>query len=147
MRILIDGDAFPNVKEIIEIARKYQKEVYIFMDFSHHLETNYGKIFYVSKGNNAADTALENHIEKGDLVLTQDYGVAIIGLGRGAICIHQNGFLYQDYNIDYLMEMKSLNLKKRKHVHLKGPKRRTKIQEERLFHLIEDLIKNRSEVE
>ena len=78
MKILIDGDAFPNIKEIINLAKKYNCEVCIFIDTNHLIEDTYAKIVMVSEGNNSVDIMLENSISLGDLVLTQDYGVAMI---------------------------------------------------------------------
>lgn len=144
MRILIDGDAFPNVKEIIELGKKYQKEVIIYIDTSHYIESDYAKIVVASVGANAADLLLENEIKENDLVLTQDYGVAIIALSKKAYCLNQLGNFYTNENIDYLMEMKNINRKVRKHINVKGPKKRTKKDEEKLLQNIQLLI-NRSD--
>lgn len=141
MKILIDGDAFPCIKKIIALAKNYQKEVVVYIDTSHILEDNYAKVITVSKGANAVDVKLENSILKGDIVLTQDYGVAIIGLSKGAICINQYGNDYTDYNIDYLMEIKNDNLRLRKRRNVKGPRKRTKSDDERLLSKVEMLIK------
>ena len=135
MKILIDGDAFPCIKKIIALAKTYQKEVVVYIDTSHILEDDYAKVITVSKGANAADVKLENSI------LTQDYGVAIIGLSKGAICINQYGNDYTDYNIDYLMEIKNNNFRLRKRRNIKGPKKRTKSDDERLLSKVEMLIK------
>ena len=137
MKILIDGDAFPCIKKIISLAKSYQKEIAIYVDTSHILEDDYAKIIIVSQGSNAVDVRLENDISKGDIVLTQDYGVAIIGLSKDAICINQYGNRYTDYNIDYLLEIKGNNLRRRKFRNIKGPKKRTKTDDERLLEIIE----------
>ena len=143
MKILIDGDAFPCIKKIISIAKSYQKEVVVYIDTSHILEDDYAKIVTVVKGDNAVDLELENAIQKDDIILTQDYGVAIIGLSKEAICINQYGNRYTNYNIDYLLEIKGNNLRKRKHTNIKGPRKRTKKDDEKLLNEIEMLIKGR----
>lgn len=141
MKILIDGDAFPCVKKIISLAKYYQRKIVVYIDTSHTLEDDYAEVVIVSKGDNAVDIKLENNIQKGDIVLTQDYGVAIIGLSKGAICINQYGNRYTDYNIDYLLEIKGINLKRRRHENIKGPRKRTKSDDDRLLKEIELLIK------
>lgn len=141
MRILIDGDAFPCIKKIISVARSYQTEVIVYLDTSHILEDDYAKVIIVSKGNNAVDLRLENNIQKNDIVLTQDYGVAIIGLSKDAICINQYGEKYTNYNIDYLLELKNYNRKKRKYQNMKGPRKRRKEDDDRLIQQIENLLK------
>lgn len=140
MRILIDGDAFPDISDVISICKKYNKEVIIYIDTAHMIKSDYAKIITTSVGNNAADLILENDILKGDLVLTQDYGVAVIALSKGAYAINQYGNFYNDNNIDYLMEIKNINLKVRKHLRIKGPKKRTIKDKERLINNIVNVI-------
>ena len=42
-------------------------------------------------------------MEKGDVVVTQDYGLAALALTRGGHCINQNGMRYHEGNIDRLL--------------------------------------------
>lgn len=139
MRILVDGDAFPDLERIVSLAEKYQKEILIYVDSEHeiHLDT---KIIQVAIGNNAVDTVIENEVQKGDLVLTQDYGVAVICLSKGAKCIHPIGYSYTEESIDYLLEVKNQSRKLRKHFHMKGPRKRTKEDTKRLLSAIEKEI-------
>ncbi len=103
MKILVDADACP-VKEIIErIAQEHQLPVLMFIDTSHILYSDYSEILLVSKAPDAVDFALMNRTEKGDIVISQDYGVAAMALGKGAYAIHPNGKLYSDSNIDILL--------------------------------------------
>ncbi len=103
MKILVDADACP-VKEIIErIAKEYHLPVMMFIDTSHILYSDYSEIILVSKAPDAVDFALMNRTEKGDIVVSQDYGVAAMALGRGAYAIHPGGKLYNDSNIDTLL--------------------------------------------
>lgn len=145
MRILIDGDAFPNVKEIIDLCSKYNKEIFVYIDTSHIIESKYAKIIKTSPGANAVDLLIENDLKKDDLILTQDYGVAIIALSKQAYAINQLGYFYTNDNIDYLMEIKNTNSKLRKHKNIKGPKKRTQKDRIRLLENIEILI-NRSDL-
>ncbi len=140
MRVLIDGDAFPNIDDIINICKKYNKKVIIYIDTAHIIESDYAKVITTSIGNNAVDLVLENDIVKNDLVLTQDYGVAVIALSKGAYAMNQYGVFYSDNNIDYLMEIKNMNIKNRKYLKVKGPKKRTIKDKERLLNNIINLI-------
>ena len=84
MKILVDADACP-VKEIIEkVAKQKNIEVVMYIDSSHILSSDYSKIVTISKGRDAVDLALINDSEKGDVIVTQDYGVASLALGRSA---------------------------------------------------------------
>ena len=87
MKILVDADACP-VKEIIEkVAKQKNIEVVMYIDSSHILSSDYSKIVTISKGRDAVDLALINDSEKGDVIVTQDYGVASLALGRSAYAI------------------------------------------------------------
>lgn len=90
MKILVDADACP-VKEIIEkVAKQKNIEVVMYIDSSHILSSDYSKIVTISKGRDAVDLALINDSEKGDVIVTQDYGVASLALGRSAYAISIN---------------------------------------------------------
>lgn len=103
MKILVDADACP-VKEIIEkVAREFQIPVLMLIDTSHILSSGYSEIIVVSKAADAVDFALINRTGSGDIVVTQDYGVAALALAKGAYVIHQNGRVYTDGNIDQML--------------------------------------------
>lgn len=103
MRILVDADACP-VKEIIEaVAQKLKLPVTMFIDTSHILSSGYSEIISVSKAPDAVDFALINQASRGDIVVTQDYGVAAMALGKGAHAIHPGGRIYTDSNIDIML--------------------------------------------
>ena len=114
MKILVDADACP-VKQIIEkVAKKYFIPVIMVIDTSHILESEYSKIIQVSKAPDAVDIALINRTESGDIVVTQDYGVASMALGKRAYAINQNGKYYTEENIDLLMYERHLSKKLRR---------------------------------
>jgi uncharacterized protein YaiI (UPF0178 family) len=114
MKILVDADACP-VKEIIEkVAMELQIPVMMFVDTSHILYSAYSEVVLVSKAPDAVDFALINRTHRGDVVVTQDYGVAAMALGRGAFAIHQNGKLYTDSNIDQMLMERDIAKKLRR---------------------------------
>ncbi|MFU0826146.1 MAG: UPF0178 protein EQM14_03180 [Lachnoclostridium sp.] len=132
MKILVDADACP-VKHIIEkIAKKFYIPVIMVIDTSHILESDYSKIIQVSKAPDAVDIALINRTEPGDIVVTQDYGVASMALGKRAYAINQNGKYYTEENIDLLMFERHLSKKQRRAGMRTGSmKKRSKEDDER----------------
>ncbi len=103
MKILVDADACP-VKDIIEtVAESLRIPVVMLIDTSHILSSRYSEIILVSKAPDAVDFALINRTSKGDIVVTQDYGVAAMALGKGAYAIHPGGKLYTEHNIDIML--------------------------------------------
>ena len=132
MRILIDADACPVVREAVEMARQRSLPVTLLCDEHHLLTSDYAQVRHISSGTDAVDIALMNLCRRGDIVLTQDYGVAAMALGRGAYAIHHTGKRYTDDNIDLMLMERHLAKKARcasgKH-HLRGPAKFT--QEDR----------------
>ncbi|RDU24739.1 YaiI/YqxD family protein [Anaerosacchariphilus polymeriproducens] len=128
MKILIDADACPVTDITIQIAKEKEIEVRIFCDTSHIINSDYAEVFVVSQGADAVDFALLNQTEKNDIVVTQDYGVAAMVLGKEAHPIHQNGRWYTNENIDQMLfERHVLKKERRKSskIHGKGIKKRT----------------------
>jgi len=127
-RILVDADACPVVRETVEAARRHSLPVTLLCDEHHMLHSDYAEVRYVSSGADAVDIALMNLLRRGDIVVTQDYGVAAMALGRGAYALHHSGRRYTDDNIDRLLMERHLAKKARrasgKH-HMKGPSRYT----------------------
>lgn len=143
-RILVDADACPVVKIIERIARKYDIPVHLFCDTNHVLNSDYSEVKTISAGADAVDIAVANECKKGDIVVTQDYGVAAMALGKGAYAIHQSGKVYTDDNIELMLAerytAKKARMASSKH-HLKGPKKRTKEDDERFEKAFEQLIR------
>ncbi len=143
MKILVDADACPVVSIVEHVAKKYNIPVILLCDTNHVLQSAYSKVNVIGAGADAVDFALVNLCQKGDLVVTQDYGVAAMILGKGAYGIHQSGKWYTDENIDrMLMERyicKKVRRSKLKH-HLKGPAKRVPEDDRRFEKSLERLI-------
>ena len=127
MTIYIDADACPVTRIAEDIARKYGIPVTLLCDTNHRLTSDYSTVRVIGAGADAVDIALINLCQRGDVVVTQDYGVAALALGKGARAIHQSGRWYTDDNIDgLLMERHIAKVARRKSKnHLKGPRKRT----------------------
>lgn len=128
MTIYVDADACPVVWHVEDIAKKANIPVILICDTNHSLQSEYSKVIVVDAGPDSVDFALINRCKKGDIVVTQDYGVACMALGKQAFPIHQSGKWYNNENIDELMMARHLS-KKARHAsgknHLKGPSKRT----------------------
>ena len=103
MKILVDADACPVKRIITEEAKPFEIEVIMVVDTSHILNDDYARVITVDKGADSADIYLANFAEKGDVVITQDYGVAALALGKGCYALNQNGMIYSRENIDELL--------------------------------------------
>lgn len=143
MQILIDADACPVVRLTERIARAHGIPVTLFCDTSHLLRSDYAAVRTVGAGRDAVDFALTAACKKGDVVVTQDYGLAAMILGKDAYGIHQSGMYYTAENIDRLLMERHLAQKARrastKH-HLKGPSKRTPQDDEWFAEKLEQLL-------
>ena len=81
---------------------------------------------------------------KGDIVVSQDYGVAAMALGKGVYAIHQSGKWYTNENIDQMLMERHLNKKARRGSnknHMKGPGKRIDEDDVRFAQSFEKLIR------
>ena len=92
----------------------------------------------------AVGYALIGLCQKGDIVVSQDYGVAAMALGKGAYAIHQSGKWYTNENIDQMLMERHLAKKARRSKrkdHIKGSSRRTEEDDRRFADSFEKLIR------
>ena len=144
MQIYVDADACPVVDIVEKIAKKYQISVTLLCDTNHILTSGYSEVVVVGAGADAVDYKLISLCRRGDIVVTQDYGVAAMTLGKSAYAIHQSGKWYTDENIDQMLMERHLNKKARRASHknhLKGPKKRTEEDDERFAQSFERMVK------
>lgn len=134
MKILVDADACPVVKIVEQVAKEYKIPCTLLCDTNHVLHSDYSEVKIIGARADAVDFALISICQKGDIVVTQDYGVAAMALGKGAYGIHQSGKWYTNENIDQMLMERHLAKKarraKKKH-HLKGPAKRTEEDDKR----------------
>lgn len=145
MKICIDADGCPVVDETVRIAHKYGIECIILCDTSHRIERENVRTIVVDKGADSVDLRLVNLLEKGDIAVTQDYGLAALCLGKGAFALDQNGREYTADNISSLLEFRAISKKiRRSGGHLKGAPKRTSAQDRAFEDALEKRIKTLS---
>ncbi len=114
MQILVDADACPVKEIIVRVAKKHGIPVTMVIDTSHELYDGYSTIITVDKARDSVDIKLINLVKRDDIVVTQDYGVAAMALGKGAKALNQNGLIYSDNNIDRLLFERHIGQKVRR---------------------------------
>ena len=139
----MDADACPVVGIVESIAKKHGVKVTLLCDTNHVMQSAYSEVIVVGAGADAVDYRLIGICHKGDIVVSQDYGVAAMALGKGAYAIHQSGRWYTNDNIDRMLMERHLNRKARRGSHknhIKGPKKRTEADDERFAASFERLV-------
>ena len=143
MTIYVDADACPVTHIVEKVAAECGFPVTLLCDTNHVLTSAYSTVKVIDAGRDAVDFALINLVKRGDIVVTQDYGVAAMTLGRQASAIHQSGRWYTNDNIDrLLMERHMAKEARRKSSknHLRGPKKRTDEDDKRFEESFRQLI-------
>ena len=146
MKILIDADGCPVVDITVGLSKQYNVECIIICDTAHVFNKDGASTVVVEKGADSVDFRLVNMLSKGDIAVTQDYGLAAMCLARGAVPINQNGLIYNDKNIDELLFTRYVSKKVRiAGGRLKGPSRRTKEQNEKFIAQMKKLLDYKTE--
>ena len=132
MQIFVDADACPVVGIVENVAEKYNIPVTLLCE-----------VIVVCAGADAVDYKLISICHRGDIVVSQDYGVAAMALGKGAYAIHQSGKWYTDDNIDQMLMERHLNKKARRSSyknHVKGTRKRTEEDDIRFAQSFERMV-------
>ena len=143
MQIFVDADACPVVGIVENVAEKYNIPVTLLCDTNHVLTSEYSEVIVVGAGADAVDYKLISICHRGDIVVSLDYGVAAMALGKGAYAIHQSGKWYTDDNIDQMLMERHLNKKARRSSyknHVKGTRKRTEEDDIRCAQSFERMV-------
>ncbi|MBP3678559.1 MAG: YaiI/YqxD family protein [Agathobacter sp.] len=143
MKIYVDADACPVTRIVERLAEKYEISCVLLCDTNHVLSSEYSEVIIVGAGADAVDFKLISLLAKGDICVSQDYGVAAMALGKGCYAIHQSGKWYTNENIDQMLMERHIAKKARrssKKNHLKGPSKRTPEDDKRFEESFEKLI-------
>lgn len=141
MKVLIDADACPVTDITVRLCRKYNVPCLLLCDTAHEIYREGAETLTFDKGADSVDLALVNRASVGDIVITQDYGLASMCLGKRATVLHQDGWAYTEYNITALMEQRHAAKKFRMAGgRTKGPAKRTKAQDEAFSAALERLL-------
>lgn len=133
MKILIDADGCPVVEITIRVCKENNLPCLLLCDTAHEFHKDGAQTHVFDKGSDSVDYALVNRVVPGDIVVTQDYGLASMCLARGAAVLHQDGWEYTADNIDALLLARHESRKYRASGgRTKGPKKRSQ-QQNRAF--------------
>ena len=141
MKLLIDADGCPVTDITIRLCRKFAVSCLILCDTAHEYHRSGAETLVFDKGSDSVDYALVNRVTAGDIVITQDYGLASMCLARGCRVLHQDGWEYTRDNIDALLFVRHESRKTRAAGHrMKGPKKRTREQDSSFENALTSLL-------
>jgi len=114
MQILVDADACPVKQIIVRLAKQKNIPVIMLIDTSHELYDGYSTVLTVDKQADSVDYALIGLLTREDIVVTQDFGLAAMVIGKGAKAVNQNGLIFTDANMDMLLMERHIGQKIRR---------------------------------
>ena len=140
-RLYIDADGCPVINQALNAASRRHVESFLICDTAHVFARRGAQTITVDKGADSADFAIVSRLKPGDLVITQDYGLAAMCLTRGAKVIDQNGMRYTEANIDQLLDQRAAATRiRRGGGRLRGPAKRTAAQNEAFISAFQQML-------
>ncbi len=116
--VYVDADACPVKGEVLTVARRHRAPVVLVANQSQNLARYQGRpgveLIEVSSGRDAADFAVVQNLRPGDIVVTQDLGLAAMALGRDAAALSPRGRVFHQATIDMEMDLLHAERKERR---------------------------------
>lgn len=141
MKILIDADGCPVVDIALRLGKEFRIPCLILCDTAHEFRREDAEILVFDKGADSVDYALVNRVYPGDIVITQDYGLASMCLSHNARILHQDGWEYTRDNIDALLLVRHESRKHRAAGHrMKNQKKRSPDQNKAFENALRSLL-------
>lgn len=140
--IIVDADACPSKEEIIAVAREFGVTVLLVASYAHRMP-EYENVIVRQADSvpEAVDIIIMNEVKPGDIVITQDYGLAAVVLGKKAKVLSPRGMLYTEQNMDGLLEARNFSAKIRRcGGRTKGPSPYTKADQIKLVQMLQELL-------
>jgi uncharacterized protein YaiI (UPF0178 family) len=141
MNVLIDADACPVTGIAVELCMQFHIACILLCDTAHVIHKDGAETLVFDKGADSVDFALVNRVSPGDIVITQDYGLASMCLTKNARVLHQDGWAYTQYNIGGLLEQRHAAKKLRMAGgRTKGPAKRKAEQDNAFRKALQELL-------
>lgn len=143
MRIIVDADSTSSIKAISLFSKENDIKLFCFCDTDHLINLEYGKLITVSTGYQNVDMTIINYINKDDILITNDYGLALLALSRNCSVINDKGKIYTEENIDELNMIRHINrLNRKRKIKTKNIPKRNQEMEDNLIKNLNILLQN-----
>ena len=145
VRVLVDSDACPVRREVERAAERSDVEVVYFANPSQELKERPDRsVVRVEEGRDAADFALVTHSRAGDVVVTDDLGLASMVLAKGADALSSRGKRYMAKTMPVLLAQRHAAAKARRAgKRTPGPKALGPADRKRFCRVIQQLLREK----
>ncbi len=142
MKIIVDADACPRavLQSCFKLGREQKIAVWTVASFNHNIASD--NHIVVGSDSQEADIKVMNLAEKFDIVVTQDWGLAAMIVGKKARCLSPDGREYRPENMDFLLEEREIKAKHRRSGgRTRGPRKRKAKNDLTFLRVLEKIIK------
>ncbi len=141
MKIVVDADACPRfvLQETVTAGAEHGVPVVTVASFEHNIISD----LHMTVGNSSqeADLKIINITEPGDLIITQDWGLAAMVLSKKASALSPAGIEYEAGRMTFMLEEREIKAKFRRNGgRTKGPKKRTAEDDARFLTTLEKIV-------
>ncbi len=137
----MDADACPRpvLQETVRAGAKYRVRVVTVASFEHNILSD--KHITVGNGPQEADLKIINITEPGDLIITQDWGLAAMVLSKEAFAVSPVGAEYSTEKMTFMLEEREMKAKfRRSGGRTRGPKKRAAVDDTRFKTTLERIL-------
>ncbi|MGE8206214.1 YaiI/YqxD family protein [Heyndrickxia sp. NPDC080065] len=139
--MFVDADACPVKSEIVSAAKKYHVPYYFIASYAHKTNSSDDAWIYVDPDKESADLYIMNHVQKKDIVITQDIGLASLVLPKNVYALSPRGKEYKEESIDTALDFRYLAAKARRQGRYeKGPKPFTDSDRQSFIFKLEEIL-------
>jgi len=145
--IIVDADACPVKAEIARAGRAFGVPVWMVASYDHRLVPEEGvTVYQVDRSDQSVDLYIANRIRTGDILVTQDFGLAAIGIGKRAVALSNRGQIYSSRTIDFLLERRNEQARRRRGGgRSKGPKAFTEEDRQNFLQTLTKVLSDKQE--
>ncbi|HEU5140018.1 MAG TPA: DUF188 domain-containing protein [Bacillales bacterium] len=124
LTVYVDADACPVKEEILAAGTLYPVDIFFIASYAHVSNNDDGRWIYVDSESEAVDMYIVNHAQSGDIVVTQDHGLASLLSGRGVYVLSPRGITFSEQEMDHTLFRRFLSAKQRRAGgRVKGPRK------------------------
>ena len=125
--VYVDADSCPVKEEIDHLCKEYNKKLVFVASYAHAINPSLGTLTVtVDSRTEEADLYIVNHCRCGDIVVTQDHGLAALLLPKGVNVISPRGKHFLEGDMNELLFARHLGkIQRRAGMKTKGPKKFT----------------------
>ena len=141
LRIIVDEDACPKsvLQHTLETGAKHSIPVITVASFNHNIISS--QHITVEIGSQEADLKIINITMPGDIIITQDWGLAALVLSKKASAISPAGIEYDPERMTFMLEEREIKANfRRKGGRTKGPKKRAAEYDIRFLRTLENWV-------